>query len=282
MAAVTPADLASIVLLLGDFTGVDNIIELSENTRYKFTPPPSNNADPNTNWLGDFTEHLKGPILCLAFGQDIFSPQGWVGGSADDTDAADIQLAPDNRTGVSRRHFQVDTHPLSRHPRVTVLSRSLRVTIGGHTILLTHKQSIEITSSAHFDLGGVTFRAWRPKLTPDEQRIYNKRALQFSQEAVCAIPKYFPLLGSAPETITSNVRYGRNNAVYVYQGVYEKGMSASVMLVEERTSGKLFGAKEPYYKMSDDFGVVRSRWEELCKEYENIIKLDHVSLCHIR
>lgn len=92
-----------------------------------------------------------------------------------------------------------------------------------------------------------------------------------------SIPKYFPSLKSQPETVTSNVRYGRNNAVYVSQGFEAEGMSASVMMVEERTSGEIFGAKEPFYRINDDPETVRKRWEELSKEFENIIKLDHVS-----
>ena len=54
-------------------------------------------------------------------------------------------------------------------------------------------------------------------------------------------------------------------------------MSASVMMVEEWTSGEILGAKELYCRVNDDAGAVRKRWEELTKEFENIIKLDHLS-----
>jgi hypothetical protein len=40
-------------------------------------------------------------------------------------------------------------------------------------------------------------------------------AQDWSKEAVAALPKYFPPLNSQPETVTSNIRYGRNNTVYV-------------------------------------------------------------------
>lgn len=71
--------------------------------------------------------------------------------------------------------------------------------------------------------------------------------MTFSKDAVLALLNYFPPLKSAPETITSNVRYGPNDKVYVYQGHSGKGSSASVMLVQERNLGNIFTAKEPYY-----------------------------------
>lgn len=66
-------------------------------------------------------KNLHLPILCLEFGKNMFSSEGWVGGSAPDTDAVDVQLAPDNRTGVSKRHLRIDIHLPSCYPRVKVL-----------------------------------------------------------------------------------------------------------------------------------------------------------------
>jgi hypothetical protein len=43
----------------------------------------------------------------------MFSAEGWVFGSAPDTDAADIQLSIDNSTGVSKRHFRIDINLIS-------------------------------------------------------------------------------------------------------------------------------------------------------------------------
>lgn len=139
MSTTTSADLTDIVLLLANFTGVPNIIDLSDNAAFEFKPP-SKDVDPDAAWLGDLSEEPTPPILCLEFGKNMFSPEGWVGGSASDTDAADVQLAPDNRTGVSKRHFRIDIHPLSCHPRVTVLSRSLRLLTDGKRLQLTQNE----------------------------------------------------------------------------------------------------------------------------------------------
>ncbi|KID88163.1 Calcium/calmodulin-dependent protein kinase type IV, partial [Metarhizium majus ARSEF 297] len=47
------------------------------------------------------------------------------------------------------------------------------------------------------------------------------------------------------------------------------------MLVQERASKAIFAAKEPYYKISDDAGVRKNRWEELKQEHEYLLPLDH-------
>lgn len=279
MATTGVVDLAKIVLILGSFDGAPNILELSENSRYEFTPPGSD-IDPQTNWKGGQSEQqkLKAPFLRLTFGEHLYSPEGWVAGSLTDTDACDLQLAENNQTGISRRYFKIDIDPRTRDPRLTVLStKTLRLTDGDHTIVRGQGESLQISRPVTIDLGAVNFRAWRPKLTTAQDRLYRQRALNFSREVMASMPKYFPSLKSQPETVTSNVRYGRNNAVYVNKGFEAKGMSASVMMVEERTSGKIFGAKESYYRINDDPGTVRKRWEELSREFENIVKLDHVS-----
>lgn len=279
MATTGVVDLANIVLILGSFKGASNILELSENSRYEFTPPGSD-VDPQANWKGGQSEQqeLKAPFLCLTFGEHLYSPEGWVAGSSADTDACDLQLAKNNQAGISRRYFIIDIDPNTGDPRMTVLStKTLRLIDGDHVVVRGQGESLQISRPVTMDLGAVSFRAWRPKLTPTQVRLYRKRALNFSRELMDSMPKYFPSLESQPDTVTSNVRYGMNNAVYVNTGVETKGMSASVMMVEERTSGEIFGAKEPYYSINDDHGTVRKRWEELNREFKNIIKLDHVS-----
>lgn len=279
MAPTGAVDSPNIVLILGSFHGAPNILELSENSRYEFTPPGSD-VDPRANWKGGQLEQqkLEAPFLCLTFGEHLYSPEGWVVGSSADTDACDLQLAENNQTGISRRYFKVDIDPETRDPRVTVMSANiLRIIDGGNTVVRRHGESLLISRPVTIDLGAVSFRAWRPRLTTAQDKVYRKRALNFSKEVMAALPKYFPLLNSQPETVTSNVRYGQNNTVYVNQGVEGKGMSASVMMVVERTSEEIFGAKEPYYRLNDDAGTVRRRWEELRREFDNIAKLDHVS-----
>lgn len=266
--------LADVVLFLGHFTGVEDIVSLSDNKRYQFIPPTT-----GTRWKGDKPrEKLTGAILCLTFGEHLFSPEGWVMGSSPDSDVCDLQLAKNNQTGISRRHFRIDTAPKTRLPRLTVLSATgtIRLLDGGRSVSLVRGKSIEISRMVTIDLGAVSFRAWRPELTVAEERRYNEKALNWSKEVVAAVPRYFPPLNSQPETVTSNIRYGKNKAVYVNEGGVEaRGMTASVMCVRERKSGSMFGAKEPYFKASDDFGKVRSRWEDLRREFDNVVKLDH-------
>ncbi|KID85244.1 Calcium/calmodulin-dependent protein kinase type IV, partial [Metarhizium majus ARSEF 297] len=251
MSTPVPIDLTDIVLLLADFTGVDDILKLSNNSAYSFTPP-SNAEDPGAAWLGQLSAVPKGPILCLKFGQGMFSAEGWVFGSAPDTDAADIQLSVDNSTGVSKRHFRNDVNPISYHPRLTVLKRSLQLIVQGRTLsAMTANATTEIRAPSICNAHGSTFLAWQPNLTNTQYR------------------------KSGPETISSNVRYGPNGRVYVFQGYSGKGASASVMLVQERASKAIFAAKEPYYKISDDAGVRKNRWEELKQEHEYLLPLDH-------
>ena len=54
-------------------------------------------------------------------------------------------------------------------------------------------------------------------------------------------------------------------------------MSASVMKVKERSTGMVFGAKEPYSKTNDNHDAARKRWEALQREYQYIMPLDYVS-----
>ncbi|RYC81676.1 hypothetical protein BFJ63_vAg15428 [Fusarium oxysporum f. sp. narcissi] len=267
-------DLANVVLFLGSFNGIDDIVSLSDNKRYHIIPPAA-----SARWEGNESlKGLTGPILCLTFGKHLFSPEGWVLGSSPDPDLCDLQLSKDNSTGISRRHLRVDTDPITLLPRLTVISTSgaARLLEDGRALTLTRGKSVEILRMVTIDLGAVSFRVWRPNLTEAEQRRYKIRALDWCKEAVAAVATYVPPLHSPPETLTSNIRYGRNNAVYVNEGGVEgRGMTASVMCVKERTSGLVYGAKEPYFKVSDDFGKVRSRWEELKKEFDNVVALDH-------
>lgn len=48
-------------------------------------------------------------------------------------------------------------------------------------------------------------------------------------------------------------------------------------MVKDRVIGNIFGAKEPYYRSSDDHDTARKRFEVLRTEYEYIMQLDHVS-----
>jgi hypothetical protein len=100
-------DLSRIVLLFSNIVGTEKILELSDNIRYEFQPPEGND-DGAANWSGNQSEKPDPPFLALKFGEHMYSPQGWVFGSSDDTDKCDVQLAKDNTTGVSRQHLRID------------------------------------------------------------------------------------------------------------------------------------------------------------------------------
>ena len=81
--------LSSIVLLLGHIVGTEKILELSENAKYAFRPP-EDNGDGLGSWIGKQLGEPTAPILALMFRKHMYSPQGWVLGSSDDTDQCDI------------------------------------------------------------------------------------------------------------------------------------------------------------------------------------------------
>ncbi|KAL6876795.1 hypothetical protein J3F83DRAFT_421530 [Trichoderma novae-zelandiae] len=106
-----PTDLSDIVLFIGNIEGTQGILDLSENKRFEYLPPEEV-PDTGTPWRGDqHSVELKGPFLCFLFGLHMFTPGGWVCGSLSDSEKCDLQLAENNQTGVSRRHFRIDRYP---------------------------------------------------------------------------------------------------------------------------------------------------------------------------
>ncbi|KAI9146641.1 Calcium-dependent protein kinase 1 [Paramyrothecium foliicola] len=268
--------LAEVVLFLGGFEGLDNVLSLSENARYEFVPPD----DLEISWLGGRSNGAPaGHVLCLTFGQHIYSPEGWICGSATEVDRADIQIAANNMGGVSRRHFLVDIEPLSRKPRLTVLGQMLRVTPPkSGPIVILKGQSIEVVEPLTIDLGAVSFQIWQPTLcTAQQQRMYMQKARHFHNEAVAALPRYVPSLSSGIPTVSPGIRVGRSGAVYLSKGNVGKGMSATVMLVERQDTlhKTTYVAKEPYFKASDDPGAIQYKWEETRHEFEQLTKFHH-------
>ncbi|KAJ9130177.1 Phosphoenolpyruvate carboxylase kinase [Pleurostoma richardsiae] len=274
MSAAKPVDLSRVVVILGSFVGVDDVLGLSENSRYEFLPP----TDGGDSWKGgQSAQELEPPLLCLTIGKHMFDPRGWVGGSHSDSDMCDLQLAVNNQTGISRRFIRFDISPVTHKPRVTVLSdKKIRIWDGDSFMTCRSGQPTEFSRPVTIDLGAVRFRAWPPLRTAAEGRKYKRRAAEFSEDILRAVPKYLPSISSQPETAGHNVRYGRHGAVYVNElGLSSRGMCASVMMVEDRTTGRVFGAKEPYYKTSDSADAARKRFEALQREYEHIIQLEH-------
>lgn len=277
MATTEAVDLSSIVLLLGNIVGTDKILELSDNSRYEFHAPEGND-DGLANWRANQSDKLTAPFLGLVFGEHMYSPQGWVIGSSDDSDTCDLQLARDNTTGVSRRHFKIDLSPDIHCPRLTVLSRNpVKIHIGDRTVTLDQGQSLEILSAVTINLGEVTVRAWRPTLSHEEEQRYRRNAEKFSEEFLDALPK-LPISLNATRASTFDVRFGSNHTVYKSEETRttSTGSFASVMKVKELHSQKIFAAKVPHFKASDPASKVRKRWESLTEEFRKNIKLQHV------
>lgn len=207
---------------------------------------------------GQEEEQLKGPCLCLRFGYHLFSPDGWVLGCDADAEKCDVQIAKDNTTGISRRSFRVDIHPITCKPRLTNMStRTLRITAGNRKVALAQQQQFLVSHAITLDLGAVKFRVWRPKLTVDAEEGYREKALEFSREHLASLPRYLPTLKTYPNTVEVNIRYGKNDTVYINLGdEEERGVTASVKKVLERSSDTIFAAKEPYYSTKDSAGIM--------------------------
>ncbi|KAH7307954.1 kinase-like domain-containing protein [Stachybotrys elegans] len=275
MATTETIDLSKVVLILGSFTGADGILTFSDNSRYQFQPP---NKDADRQWMGCQSEEPKPPLFYLAMGEHMFDPSGWVLGSDPDSDKCDLQIAESNRTGISRRLLKIDVSPGTHSPRIALIPdrKGLYIKDGARTLILS-REAVEFSRPVDVELGAVSFRAWPPLRTDSQKRQHRKLARSFSEDVLRAIPKYIPSIRSLPETLTHNTRYGKDGAVYVNEsgGLEGRGAHASVMKVTDRVTGKIYGAKEPYYKSSDDHDAARKRLEALRKEYENISKLDH-------
>ncbi len=129
------------------------------------------------------------------------------------------------------------------------------------------------------DMGAVKFRVWTPKRTAAETSQYKTKARQYSKDIMGSIPKRLPSIQSHNITSAESVRYGTNGAVYVIdgQGTQGKGAHASVIKVKNIGTGESFGAKEPYFKISDNADIARQRFEALRMEYTHMKQLDHVS-----
>ena len=289
-----PVDLSNIVLILGNIQHITEtaespahvdeesefglfkeILQLSENRRFEFTPP-----EDEKGWRGDQESvDLHGPFLCLSFGLNMFSPGGWVCGSGLEDDDCDLRLAKDNRAGVGRRHFRIDINPLKHRPRVTNIARRNLILIYGDNrpepIRLYPDEHVDIDSPVTFDLGPVRFRAWRPTLSNDQSLRYNKNAELFHQDYMRAIPR------SAESTLaqTLDIRFGlSSNNAYRREGPdVGRGAFASVMKVRALSSGKFYAAKVPHFKSSDAPGKIRNRWESLSGELQKLTRLNHVS-----
>ena len=246
MTTTKDVDPSHIVLLLGTFVGLDNILDLSDNQRYDFHPPEGN-VGGLANWKGDQADQLTAPFLSLVFGEHMFSPQGWVLGSLDDSNKCDLQVAKDNTTGVSRRHLRVDLSPDMHNPRLTVLSTNpVQIHVGDCMVILTQGQSLDIISAVTIDLGEVRMMAWCPTLSYEEKQRYHRNAEKFSEEFLDALLK-IPVSLSATSTSTFDLRFRRNNSVYRWEETTSTSSFATVMKVKKLHSQKIFAANVPHF-----------------------------------
>ncbi|OAG40895.1 hypothetical protein AYO21_04972 [Fonsecaea monophora] len=249
----------------GNFIGTDNISGLSDNARYTLHPPRSNDdADELSNWKGNQSDNISPPFLALSFGKHMYSPQGWIAGSSNDSDICDIQLAKDYTSGVSRRYFRIDVNPTAHSPRLTVISRNpIQIHDDGHSVILSRGESLEIGTAVTVDLGEATLRAWRPILSHREELDYRRNAEEFSRAFLHALPR-FPISLNVPEGSTFDLRLGNNGTVFRRVRDGHGGVGGFVTVLGffwEYNSQKIFAAKVPHFKASDPSSVVRKRWE---------------------
>lgn len=162
---------------------------------------------------------------------------------------------------------------------MTIISRNaVRVHLEGRSVTLHQGERIELISASRIDVGTVKLRAWRPDLSPSEERLYRRNADKFSRDVLDALPK-LPLNLSTSSNLTLDLRFGKNHAIYKREEVapISSGSFATVIKVRELQSQRVYAAKIPHFRSSDSAGTARKRWESLKEEFDKITKLRHVS-----
>ncbi|OAQ59012.1 kinase domain-containing protein [Pochonia chlamydosporia 170] len=253
-----------------------DILSLGNNRFYEFKPPTAQD-DPRASWKGGQSANLTGPTYGFAFKEQIYSPYGWVIGSSSD-DSCDFQIAADNRDGVSGEHLRVEISPDSHcHPRVTNLSRnSIMVWYGERMVALQKDDHTDITEPVRIHItADLVIYAWCPELSREQDRRYKRHAEEFHRDREFAQPR--PLNDSRMAQ-TPDIRWGMNGTMYKRTGTLSSstGSFASVMQVEEVTSGGVFAAKVPHFRSSDSMAIVRQRRETLVGEFRKLMSLRHV------
>ncbi|KID93505.1 CAMK family protein kinase, partial [Metarhizium majus ARSEF 297] len=272
-------NLDNIVLILaiigGDKEFADDFVNIEENQRYAFTPPDADH-DPESFWQGGQSSLPPGPLFCLRFSENMFSPTGWVAGSSD-SDDCDLRLTRSNMSGISRHHFRIDINPMGRCARITVLSRnSVRIRDdNGKQLELARSQYANIKSPVTVDTGVLDIRVWPPKLTDQGKRLYHEHVKLFRKDLMSAQP-----VNPASHTAeTADVKFALSGAVYKRVGGYSSaGTFGSVFKVMDMTTRTEFAAKVPHYKASDGADVNWKWCALLREEYESLVKLKHAHI----
>ncbi|KAG8411916.1 hypothetical protein J3458_015210 [Metarhizium acridum] len=127
-------DLSKVVVILGSFVGVNNILRLSENSRYEFQPPSGNVS---TSWKGDQPreQELNPPFIALASGEHLVTvlsditirirdgdrilpctpgkPKGFPGPVTIDLGAVRLRAWPSIRSAKETRAYKQDARKFS-------------------------------------------------------------------------------------------------------------------------------------------------------------------------
>lgn len=282
MAGAESESLSDVVLLFGNITGTEGVEKLSENTRYLFIPPSSNEGDHHESprWKRHLIDELDGPIFAFRFGKDMESPLGWNLGSSEDLDQCDFQIVSREAKYTSKKHIRINIAPDTFCPRLTNLSRNpVRIYVGGRPIALEQgQQPIEILRSVEVKVGDVSLCMWRATLTTKEESVFRRNAEQFSREYLDAMPvpcAYAVKSGAS----TYNLRFGVDGTEYRQENAQpvSAGAFASVLKVRNMRTGTIYAAKMPHFRTTDMASTAQKRLESLRTEYDKIVRLDHVS-----
>lgn len=279
MATVDPAK----IVLLFTAPSESGLTSFSDNERYRLQLPARTDS---RFWGDNQMKSSKRPVFGLSFGQYMYSPQGWVFGSAGDTDVCDFQLAGTKEMGVSAKHFRMDVEPQAGRPRITILSRNpVQIHVDNNkqsskrkrTTILAQGDSLDIVQMVTIDLGTVTLLAWRPHLSGQDRDRYNRNAEEFHLDSLNAMPK-LSLNIDHPGVSTLSMRFGEGGKCYkaVDSSESRTGSFASVLKVKEMHSGELFAAKMPHFRTNDLPSMSKERWENLEEERRKLSRVRHV------
>ncbi|KXJ84630.1 kinase-like domain-containing protein [Microdochium bolleyi] len=276
---------ADILLCFGDFKqheDADQPQALSSNESFILDPSQLSSAQQRV-LKGDHVDPLPDPTFALCFEQNIYSPEGWVFGSSDDTAVSDFQIVADHSSGVSRRHIRIDVDPDYLRPRVTNLSHNaIRITShakgdDARHITLEKEESELLPTSARLDFGPVSFSFWRPKLVARENlNEFRKHVNNFNKAVLDALPR-----NADTGNLTPYARRAVNGDVYVQEKLIAHGASGSVYKVRKVNTKEIYAAKIAHYREADGASKALGRYKSAEKEFDKMKKLAHPNIVKV-
>jgi hypothetical protein len=92
---------------------------------------------------------------------------------------------------------------------------------------------MEISGLATIDLQTASFRTWRPILSREEEGSWREKAVKFTKELLDSLLRQLPSLEAKTNgNQTSNLRFGKGNAIYMQKwGLERKGSRVLVVRV---------------------------------------------------